>query len=248
MDHLIDSVYRINRNLHRYRKRKERERERTERQKCAKYTGARDTCENVCGETQQGRDEGERGLRGPHGVVKSIRPGLEPRLPALLTVVRRERHQPRRRPGRCHGGRGRGGRGPRIKYHPRYVPFENVPSLSIPLSLSLSSHSLAGSHLRLPDARPGESARLSFKFSIFDLFDAEIAKSNPAKLSKGRVRDVILRFSRDSVSLSNSIRRVSLETQKERIDTFSFLPRNSLRALDHDSEIVVERKINGKST
>lgn len=143
MDHLIDSVYRINRNLHRYRKRKERERERTERQKCAKYTGARDTCENVCGETQQGRDEGERGLRGPHGVVKSIRPGLEPRLPALLTVVRRERHQPRRRPGRCHGGRGRGGRGPRIKYHPRYVPFENVPSLSIPLSLSLCRATLS---------------------------------------------------------------------------------------------------------
>ncbi|KAG7190473.1 hypothetical protein KM043_006576 [Ampulex compressa] len=35
----------------------------------------------------------ERGLRGPHGVVKSIRPSLEPRLLALLTVVRRERHQ-----------------------------------------------------------------------------------------------------------------------------------------------------------
>lgn len=39
------------------------------------------------------RGESECGLRGPHGVVKSIRPGLEPRLLALLTAVRRERHQ-----------------------------------------------------------------------------------------------------------------------------------------------------------
>lgn len=64
MDHLIDSVYRINRNLHRYRK-TERERERENlvvelerRYKNAKNTRirGRDTCENVCGETQQGRD------------------------------------------------------------------------------------------------------------------------------------------------------------------------------------------------
>lgn len=55
--------------------------------------------ENVCGKARGGwnerevRGEGECGLRGPHGVVKSIRPGLEPRLLALLTAVRRERHQ-----------------------------------------------------------------------------------------------------------------------------------------------------------
>lgn len=47
------------------------------------------------------------------------------------------------------------------------------PSPSLARSLFLS----AGSHLRVPNARPGESARLSFKFSIFDLFDAEIASS-----------------------------------------------------------------------
>lgn len=41
----------------------------------------------------RGEGGGECGLRGPHGVVKSIRAGLEPRLPALLTLVRRERHQ-----------------------------------------------------------------------------------------------------------------------------------------------------------
>lgn len=45
------------------------------------------------GTTSRSGARGECGLRGPHGVVKSIRPGLEPRLPALLTVVRRERHQ-----------------------------------------------------------------------------------------------------------------------------------------------------------
>lgn len=121
---------------------------------------------------------GERGLRGPHGVVKSIRPGLEPRLPALLTVVRRERHQPRTEKKTWKMSWRKGverGRGPRIKYHPRYVPFENVPSLSVPCSLSLFLS--AGSHLRVPNARPGESARLSFKFSIFDLFDAEIVSS-----------------------------------------------------------------------
>lgn len=90
---------------------------------------------------------GERGLRGPHGVVKSIRPGLEPRLPALLTVVRRERHQPRRTEKKTWKMSWRKGvergRGPRIKYHPRYVPFENVPSLSVPCSLSLSFSRLA---------------------------------------------------------------------------------------------------------
>lgn len=34
-----------------------------------------------------------------------------------------------RRPGRCRGGGGASG--PRIKYHPRYVPFENATSFSI---------------------------------------------------------------------------------------------------------------------
>lgn len=97
--------------------------------------------ENVCGKARGGwnerevRGEGECGLRGPHGVVKSIRPGLEPRLLALLTAVRRERHQ--RDWGDLEDiGVAGGVRGPRIKYHPRYVPFENATSFSI-LSLSL---------------------------------------------------------------------------------------------------------------
>lgn len=45
------------------------------------------------GTTARSGVRGECRLRGPHGVVKSIRPGLQSRLPALLTVVRRERHQ-----------------------------------------------------------------------------------------------------------------------------------------------------------
>lgn len=126
---------------------------------------------------------GERGLRGPHGVVKSIRPGLEPRLPALLTVVRRERHQrdSEKTWKRCHGGREwrRQGGGPRIKYHPRYVPFENVPS---PSFLSRRGSHLPTFTLSLPPTHVRARVRAHTRTVViqifnFDLFDAEIAGS-----------------------------------------------------------------------
>lgn len=91
------------------------------------------------GTTRRSGVRGECGLRGPYGVVKSIRPGLEPRLLALLTVVRRERHQRDWEDLEDVMEEG-GDRGPRIKYHPRYVPFENVASLSILSILFFHSH------------------------------------------------------------------------------------------------------------
>lgn len=121
---------------------------------------------------ERGWGEGECGLRGPHGVVKSIRPGLEPRLLALLTAVRRERHQRDWEDLEDIEATG-GAWGPRIKYHPRYVPFENATSFSILSPFFAPSHleglSLWISHLftfcYLLNASLPVSARLSFVFS-----------------------------------------------------------------------------------
>ena len=104
------------------------------------------------------RGESECGLRGPHGVVKSIRPGLEPRLLALLTAVRQEQHQ--RNWEDVEDVEGRGAWGPRIKYHPRYVPFENATFLH-PLHFLLFRLSLWISHLFLLSPSATEDAFLA---------------------------------------------------------------------------------------
>lgn len=87
-----------------------------------------------------------------------------------------------RRPGRCRGGGGVSG--PRIKYHPRYVPFENATSFSIlsafcsfasrrslGLSLSLSGSLTYSFFFLLPrilSASLPRSARVVIRILKFD--------------------------------------------------------------------------------
>lgn len=94
--------------------------------------------ENVCGKARGGRNErevrgkGECGLRGPHGVVKSIRPGLEPPFAGATygSAARTASTGLWRRTSRRCREMAEGLGGLRIKYHPRYVPFENATSFS----------------------------------------------------------------------------------------------------------------------
>lgn len=97
------------------------------------------------------------------------------------------------------------------------------PSPSLSLSLCR-----AGSHLRVPNARPGESARLSFKFSIFDLFDAEIASSTlkVTLLNSQRVAFAMLFSDFRAIQFPECC---LFRNRKGRNDTFPFLPRNFLR-------------------
>lgn len=106
------------------------------------------------------------------------------------------------------------------------------PSPSLSLSLCR-----AGSHLRVPNARPGESARLSFKFSIFDLFDAEIASSTlkVTLLNSQRVAFAMLFSDFRAIQFPECC---LFRNRKGRNDTFPFLPRNFLRT----------HRIFGKST
>lgn len=106
------------------------------------------------------------------------------------------------------------------------------PSPSLSLSLCR-----AGSHLRVPNARPGESARLSFKFSIFDLFDAEIASSTlkVTLLNSQRVAFAMLFSDFRAIQFPECC---LFRNRKGRNDTFPFLPRNFLHT----------RRIFGKST
>lgn len=81
-----------------------------------------------------------------------------------------------RRPGRCRGGGGASG--PRIKYHPRYVPFENATSFSILSAFCsfASRRSLSGSLtysfffllLRILSASLPRSARVVIRILKFD--------------------------------------------------------------------------------